>query len=45
MTENYDIEIDPSGYEHETDYVAKEQETSLQRVKNRRKETLQKKKN
>jgi hypothetical protein len=40
MTENYDIENDPSDYEHETDDVAKQQENSWQRIKKRRKETL-----
>jgi hypothetical protein len=40
MTENYDVDIDPSDYEHETNDVAKEQENSWQRVKKRRKETL-----
>jgi hypothetical protein len=39
MAENYDIEIDPSDYEHETNDVAKEQENSWQRVKKRREET------
>jgi hypothetical protein len=38
-TENYDLDIDSSNYEHDTNYAAKEQENSWQRVKKRKRET------